>query len=150
MQLYKHLLDFILKRLDTFSRLFVFIALILSFFLLWGIFTPKPVNILEAKPELHMKAETLISRFKNENEIFLKAEKIVEIEGTVKEINRLNDRITIILEGGADESACIICDMQTNQTTGLKKIKPKDTIRLKGVFKGFLKDAIFLNCVISQ
>ncbi|MBC31655.1 MAG: hypothetical protein CMH48_12535 [Muricauda sp.] len=87
---------------------------------------------------------------KNENEHFLEAEKIVEIEGVIKEINSLNNRITILLEGGAAESACVICDMQADQTDDLKDYRPKDTIRLKGVFKGFLKDAIFLNCVISQ
>ncbi|WP_394350956.1 OB-fold protein [Poritiphilus flavus] len=124
--------------------------MVISLFLLWGIYYPKPIDIMEAKPEVYLNAETLISHFKNKDENFLEAEKIVSIEGTIKEINSLNNRMTILLEGGVDESACVICDMQTDQTKGLKKFKPKDTIRLKGVFKGFLKDAIFLNCVISQ
>lgn len=105
---------------------------------------------MEAEPELFLNAETLIAHFKRESEYALGAEKIVEIEGTIKEINSLNNRITVLLEGGANASASVICDMQADQTKNLKKFKPKDTIRLKGIFKGFLKDAIFLNCVISQ
>ncbi|WP_045803034.1 OB-fold protein [Flagellimonas lutaonensis] len=125
-------------------------ALAIGSFLLWNNYYPRQINILEAEPELYLDAETLIAHVKNENEHFLEAEKIVEIEGVIKEINSLNNRITIFLEGGAEESACVICDMQADQTDDLKDYRPKDTIRLKGVFKGFLKDAIFLNCVISQ
>lgn len=121
-----------------------------SFFLLWRVYDSEDVNILEAEPELHLNAETLISHFKKEDDYYLEPEKIVEIEGTIKEINSINNRITILLEGGSDESACVICDMKTDQTIGIEKFGPKDTIRLKGVFKGFLKDAIFLNCIISQ
>ncbi len=125
-------------------------ALVGSLLLLGGLYGSEDVNMLEAEPEFHLNAETLISHFKRENDTYLEPEKIVEIEGTIKEINSINNRMTILLEGGADESACVICDMQTDQTQGIKNFRPKDTIRLKGVFKGFLKDAIFLNCIISQ
>ena len=118
--------------------------------MLRGIYASEDMDILEAEPELHLNAETLISHFKKENDHYLEPEKIVEIEGAIKEINSINNRITILLEGGANESACVICDMQTDQIKGIKEFKPRDTIRLKGVFKGFLKDAIFLNCIISQ
>ncbi|WP_422079954.1 OB-fold protein [Ulvibacterium sp.] len=128
----------------------ILIALIGGLLLLRGIYASEDMDILAAEPELHLNAETLISHFKKENEHYLEPEKIVEIEGAIKEINSINNRITILLEGGANESACVICDMQTDQLKGIKEFKPRDTIRLKGVFKGFLKDAIFLNCIISQ
>lgn len=139
-----------MKRLGKFIGLLILTAFLGSFFLLWRMYDSEDVNILEAEPELHLNAETLISHFEKENDYYLEPEKIVEIEGTIKEINSINNRITILLEGGANESACVICDMQTDQTIGIENLRPKDTIRLKGVFKGFLKDAIFLNCIISQ
>jgi len=136
--------------LGKFIGLLIFGLVLLSLFFLWNTYTAKSINILEAEPELHLNAETLIAHFKKEKDYALEAEKIVEIEGIVKEVNNLNNRMTVLLEGGANESACVICDMQADQTKELKNFKPKDTIKLKGVFKGFLKDAIFLNCVISQ
>ena len=134
--------------MGTFTGLFVLV--VLGFLLCWSIFRPGTLDINEAMPELRLNAQNLISDIKSGNAEFLQAENIVEIEGVIKEINVLNDRLTVLLEGGSDESACVICDMQTSQTHALKKFQPKDTIKLKGIYKGFLKDAIFLNCVISE
>ncbi|MDB2606225.1 OB-fold putative lipoprotein [Zobellia sp.] len=139
-----------MKGLNKYIGLLVFVLVLISVFFLWDAYSPKSMNVVEAKPELHLTAETLIANFKTEKNYALTPEKIVEIEGIVKEISNLNNRMTVLLEGGTNESACVICDMQEDQTKDLKNIKPKDTIRLKGVFKGFLKDAIFLHCVISQ
>lgn|GEM_PF-1576964 len=133
-----------------FFGVFLLLILIGGLFWFWNLHKPDDINILESEPEFYLDAETLISHYKQGKAHLLEAEKIVEIEGTIKEINSLNNRITVLLEGGADESACVICDMKSDQTQLVQNFGPKDTIRLKGIFKGFLKDAIFLNCIISQ
>ena len=38
--------------------------------------------------------------------------------------------------------------MRTEQAEMVRKLKEGDKIKLKGVFKGFLMDAIMLNCVL--
>ncbi len=79
----------------------------------------------------------------------LQPEQLVEIEGRIKEINTRNSRHTILLKGKKDAPPYIICDMQTGQEKEIKLLKENDTIKVKGVFKGFLKDAVFLNCMIT-
>ncbi len=116
----------------------------------WYLYEPVEPNIQEATPKFRLKAENLISRIQDGNIEVPEVENVVEIEGVIKEINRLNGRLTVLLAGGNNESAGIICDMQSNQTNSISKFQPKDTILLKGVYKGFLKDAVFLNCVVSQ
>lgn len=110
------------------------------------------INILDSKPEMQLIAEDFITYFKlhkNDNDSpYL--EKVIGVEGTIREINNLNNRHTILLKGGEDESSSIICDMQTNQIQNIKKLKLGDTILLKGIYKGFLKDAILLNCVLTN
>ena len=78
----------------------------------------------------------------------LKPEQLVEIEGRIKEINTRNNRHTILLTGAPVASPNIICDMQPGQEKQLKLLKENDTIKVKGIFKGFLKDAVFLNCIV--
>lgn len=139
-----------LKKFNTFKIVLFLISLVAGYFLLQFLLKPDLLDIAEVKPEVYLDANTLISNFKDGNQTFLKTESIVEIEGSIKEINTINNRFTILLKGGESDSSSIICDMQANQSKYLTTLKLKDTIRLKGVFKGFLKDAVFLNCVISD
>ncbi|PWL38688.1 hypothetical protein DKG77_10590 [Flagellimonas aquimarina] len=139
-----------LKKTNTFKIAFFLAALMVIYLLFQVFFKPDYLNIAEAKPELYLSADTLISHFRAGDQKFLKIESIVEIEGSIKEINTINNRFTILLKGKEHDSSSVICDMQANQNKYLSTLKPKDTIRLKGVFKGFLKDAVFLNCVISD
>lgn len=118
--------------------------------LLWNLYTKDFQNIAGVEPELYLDAKSLLAHFKNGNQTLLKPESVVEIKGAIKEINTLNDRFTIVLEGEGNNSSGILCDMQANQNKYMSTLSPKDTILIKGVFKGFLKDAIFLNCVISD
>lgn len=139
-----------LKKFNKFIIAFFLISLVAGFFVLQFLLKPDLLNIVEAKPEVYLDANTLISHFKDGNQSFLKTESIVEIQGSIKEINTINNRFTILLKGEESDSSSIICDMQANQNKYLTTLKLKDTIRLKGVFKGFLKDAVFLNCIISD
>ncbi|MEM9001533.1 MAG: hypothetical protein AAGB24_14820 [Bacteroidota bacterium] len=76
-------------------------------------------------------------------------EKIIEVEGQVRDITFLNDRYTILLQGQGDY-ACLMCDMNPEQIEKIGQIKKGDNITLKGICKGFLMDAILLNCVLIK
>ena len=107
-------------------------------------------KILDEMPSHRLEAKAIIDLINNENNSLLEPEQIVEIEGVIKEINYRNNRITIYLGSNNNTKAFVICDMQKNQKEEILNLNQKDTIKLKGVFKGFLEDAIFLNCVISK
>jgi Cu/Ag efflux protein CusF len=80
----------------------------------------------------------------------IKPGQIIQVSGYVKEVNLLNERITLILKGEQDSSPYMICDFQTDQKDIIHQIKENDKVQVKGVFKGFLKDAIFLNCILTE
>jgi hypothetical protein len=79
----------------------------------------------------------------------LKTEQIVEVTGLVKETNLMNGRITVLLKGNNDSPPYIICDMMPHQKTTVSQFKPNDSVKIKGVFKGYLKDAVFLDCIVT-
>lgn len=105
----------------------------------------------KTRAEASMTAANLISYVTEENEPYLTSlvDKVIAVEGVIKEINYVNQRHTILLGGGEEDLALVICDMQTDQAQKTGFLKQGDTVVLKGVFKGFLQDAVFLNCVLS-
>lgn len=74
-------------------------------------------------------------------------EKIIEVEGVVEEISFLNNRHTILLRGDKFAENFILCDMAFKSKDGKERITKGDTLKLKGICKGYLLDVIMLNCV---
>lgn len=128
---------------------------LLSVLLLGGIYVSlqkeDAFNTQETGASAAMTAENLISYVTTDKEQYLASlvDKVIAIEGIIKEINYVNQRHTILLRGGQEDLALVICDMQTDQARKTGFLKQGDTVVLKGVFKGFLQDAVFLNCVLT-
>lgn len=127
-----------------------FLATLVFFYVLYNK-TSNFTDISQKQPTYKLDAETIISMVNNKSEVSIKTNEVVEIEGQIKEINTINNRITILLgDNNNNTSACVICDMLPNQKDEILKLNLMDTIKLKGVYKGYLADAIFLNCIISK
>ncbi|WP_161991980.1 OB-fold protein [Flagellimonas algicola] len=125
--------------------------LILGICIVWFIASAKSMDMANAEPELYMSANDLVDLLeKKDGAGLLSAEKVIEITGAIKEINKKNNRLTVILHVQGKEHPSIICDMMEGQENLIKEFEPTDTLVIKGVFKGILKDAIFLNCVVSH
>ncbi|RNC88284.1 MAG: hypothetical protein ED556_03625 [Winogradskyella sp.] len=75
-------------------------------------------------------------------------DEVILVEGLVKNVNSLNNRNTIIIKGTNNE--LVICDMQKNQEPKLNAIHVGDTLAIKGILVGTLKDVIVHNCVITD
>ena len=84
------------------------------------------------------------------SEIEVKPGQIIQVSGYVKEVNLLNERITLLLKGEQDTGPYMICDLQSDQKQRIDQLQTNDFVKVKGVFKGFLKDAIFLHCIITD
>lgn len=82
---------------------------------------------------------------KNSN-VAVYIEKVIEVKGTIKDITLRNGVYSIILNGSGDRH--IICEMQINQNPKVLKFKSGEKIVVKGILKGFLLDAILLNCIV--
>ncbi len=109
-------------------------------------------NVVKAKPKSYVKAEELIQSFTIGKEMIdsILVEDIIGVEGVVKEVNSLNNKQTIFLSDNREGDVSVLCAMQDNQINRIQTLGIGDTINIKGVFKGFLKDVILLNCVITN
>ncbi|MGB5820643.1 MAG: hypothetical protein WBG90_14255 [Saonia sp.] len=107
------------------------------------------MDMAEERTDIAISSDSLISSFIVDENLANSryVEKTIEVEGVIREVNFLNNRYTVFLQG-ENQMACLMCDMQTDQTGRIKKLKLGQTVRLKGICKGFLMDAILLNCVI--
>jgi len=107
------------------------------------------LDITTVSTEIKTSSERLTASFiqneKNANSIY--QNKIIEVAGIVKEVTFLNNRNTVILYGENKHSG-VLCDMQSNQITKVKNLKKGQKVMIKGICKGFLKDAILLNCML--
>ena len=113
---------------------------------------PREVDMLNSKTEVEITAQNLLSVLgeKNREAIDnLKSDRVFEVTGWVKETNLMNGRITVLLKGNDDIPPYIICDMMAHQKNEVAHLKPNDSVKIKGIFKGFLKDAVFLDCIIT-
>ncbi len=127
------------------------LLLIVSIYSCYTILNERPFSedIISSSSEIAISSEGLLQDFlEDEQEANATyVEKIIEVEGKVKEVTFLNDRYTVLLHSGTN-MAYVMCDMRTEQAALVKELKEGDVVRLKGIFKGFLMDAIMLNCVL--
>lgn len=108
------------------------------------------MNLDNESAELVLSSNDLLNSYtKNEEKSdSLYAGKIIEITGTIKEITYLNNRNTIILNSNS-ETFGVICDVNPNQKEKINQLQKNQSIQVKGICKGFLKDVILLNCSID-
>jgi len=105
-------------------------------------------DISSIEPEMSYSAENLIVTLQSKKEY--DSETVIAVSGIVHEVNAINKRITILLKGNTAEENFVICDMNSNQTNAIKTIRKGDSIVIKGLLKGILKDVIMLNCIIVK
>ncbi|AEM71643.1 hypothetical protein Murru_2608 [Allomuricauda ruestringensis DSM 13258] len=118
----------------------------------WGLLGTKKTNVMNTSAEVEITAQNLLSVFNDGNQELmngLKTEQIVEVTGLVKETNLMNGRMTVLLKGNNDSPPYIICDMMPHQKKTVSQFKPNDSVKIKGIFKGYLKDAVFLDCIVT-
>lgn len=110
--------------------------------------TSRNTDIINSQPAHTLDADMLNTILKNDS-IILNPEDVLEFKGVIKEINYLNNRTNILLNLDSKSKMFVICDMQDHLIEKKAALKVKDTIKVKGIYKGILKDVILLNCVIS-
>ena len=133
----------------------LFILLLVGLFLLRYLnvsVTKKPnENSISAEVDLHVTSEDLVASFLSDEEMAnaTYVEKTIEVEGIVKEVTFLNNRYTVLLQGDG-KYMCIMCDMKEDQMAQVQTLAKGNSVVLKGICKGFLMDAILLNCVLVK
>lgn len=142
----------IMRRKIKFSIYGVVLLALTLFVVLWSyneINRPVEDDVSMVKNVGKVNAEEIISMFKsNEQEANATyIEKVIEVEGVVKNISFLNNRHTILLESKKFTKSFVMCDMSPLVNKKIHKLKVGDSVVLKGVCKGYLLDVIMLNCL---
>lgn len=108
-----------------------------------------PLDTATLETEEQFSSEELGAIFSgNENAAITRyVDKIIEVEGVIKEITYLNKHYSVLLHG-QNNSGYIICDMKPSNEAEVEKLKPGQKVNIKGVCKGYLKDVILLNCIL--
>ncbi len=76
-------------------------------------------------------------------------EKTIKIEGIIKKISFKNNTYSLLLDGGLS-STFVLCEMQTDQNHHMPNLVQGASVQVKGIYKGYLMDAILLNCVLIE
>lgn len=128
--------------------IFSIMILILGVYLYKVFYANSAIDMQSTPAEIQISSEKLISSFMTDEDLANSkyVQKTLEVKGIVREITFKNDRYTVFLQGGNE--FCIICDMQADQIENIRGIEPGQEVFLKGVCKGFLMDAILLNCIL--
>ncbi len=113
-------------------------------------FNKRPYKDIETMyTDTFINSSELISLFMlNENSAnSVYRNKVIEVEGIVKEVTFLNNRNTVLLQGSSTYSS-VLCDMKDDQVEEIEKLRKGQKVKIKGVCKGFLKDVILLHCLL--
>ena len=76
-------------------------------------------------------------------------EQAIEVEGIINEINILNGKKSIFITDKRIKGT-ILCELQKKQSTDVSALKVGEKIKIKGIYKGYLLDAILLNCIVLE
>lgn len=101
-------------------------------------------------PKYTVSSNNLVEEFvRNEKKASIKyVNEVILVYGTIEEVSSLNEKKTILIK--ANSNAGIICEMNENQNKFVDSLQKNQSIYLKGICKGYLKDVILLNCFIDS
>ncbi len=134
-----------MRRSARFSYVLIFMLISQCFL---GCNDPLNGDLTSVKPSSVYTVAQLISESRSAKTT--DGEHVIAVKGTVHEVNTVNGRHTILLKGDTADETFVICDMNTNQSTTTQAVKSGDSILVKGLLKGILKDVIMLNCVVVK
>ena len=109
------------------------------------------VNVADTKSDISLTANKIINDFSSDetaaNKVYL--DKIIEISGTVSELNTEKEKGIITLKTNNDFGN-ILCHLSKDATKKISSLKIGQTVSIKGVCTGYLMDVILVKCEIKN
>ena len=105
-------------------------------------------DISSIPPKAELTADELIDGLQNDGDFF--REEILSVEGALVEVNSKNGTINVLLKGNDNQKNYIICEMNPSIDLGKTNLSEGQTLTVKGILKGYLNDAVLLNCVLDN
>lgn len=118
---------------------------------IYSIFNYKGIDTRKAKTEISLTANELLKDLNEEDEKQFEQyiEKALEIDGTIYQITYKAGKYSLLLRGDKID-ALVLCEMEKDQAPLIELLKVGDEVKVKGILKGFLMDAILLNCIVLE
>lgn len=123
------------------------IGLVVSF-----LYYNKPhTNIEKSKSDYSLTAIELIKEYKEQGIEAEKkyAERIIQVQGQIKNISTLKGNSVITLQSSDSESS-VICHMLPEENAKVLELNSGQEIKVKGKCTGFLLDVIMVRCILVE
>ncbi|MEM6516594.1 MAG: hypothetical protein AAF688_10465 [Bacteroidota bacterium] len=129
----------------------VFAVLVALGTLVYNIATKTTSDTLTAEVHWNTTSGELLQKISGNNadELNDYLEKAIVITGELENVSKINGEKTLLLKNDGFK-AKILCELQKNQSDEVAILKVGDTLKIKGIYKGHLLDAILLNCIILE
>lgn len=131
-----------------FIKFSVLICILIAMYFTYLKYNPYKLDITNAKTTFLLNSNTIVNSFLNDEKIANQKyiDQVILINGVVKTTTFTHNRNTITLKGS--QNSHTICDLQKNQPPNIQTLNTGDSVKIKGICKGFLKDVILLNCIL--
>jgi hypothetical protein len=108
-----------------------------------------PQGMDSARTDFSVDATELFAAFESDEEAANQQylDKVIELKGTVKEVNTDDSgRLSLTLEGG-DELFGVICQFDPRSPQGPDDFQAGQAVTIKGVCTGMLMDVVLVRCI---
>lgn len=140
-----------IKRSVYISGIIIVAGILIGGITFMKLYNKPHTDVHRADPDYSLTAKTLIETFKtdeaNANSLYL--DKIVQVEGVIKEISAA-DGNSIITLGAEGSGESIICHMHPTENKKILGLHKGQKVRVKGICTGFLLDVILVRAVIGE
>lgn len=99
-------------------------------------------------PTAELSADELIVGLEEDENFY--REEILSVTGSLVEVNTKNGNVNFLMRGNTNQNHYIICEMNHTMTLGNINVSQGETVVVKGILKGYLNDAVLLNCVLDN
>ena len=127
----------------------LFVVVLLGLICIYIFFKPEK-DILKFKPDYKLTAIELFNEYSTNEEVantkFLG--NIIQVSGTIREINTEDSIYTTIILETDDEFFGVSCVLNNKYTTKQKEILIGSEATIKGICSGMLIDVVLNNCVL--
>lgn len=108
------------------------------------------IDTREAKTEISISTNDFLKGFtdvESTSSYEKYIDKAIEVKGVLHKSTYKKGVYTLLLKGNKFDTF-VLCEMERDQKELIKPLQEGDQVKVKGILKGFLKDAILLNCII--
>ncbi len=128
----------------------IFISIVIGIIIIFMLISLNFNKVEIIKPQFYLTTTELVDYFNLDEDLADKkfANKLIQIEGTIKNITYNNKKPTITFN--ATDDSGVICSLNSTEFNHTTKLQKNDKITIQGKCTGFLLDVIMADCIIIK